>query len=80
MTQKVIRVGNSLAVTLPQEFIRARKISAGQEIFVDADPQLDIVQIRTSTPVSHGLTPEFKFWLDKTTAKYQSLIKELAKK
>jgi len=32
MVQKIIKIGNSLGVTLPKEYIRQTKISAGQEI------------------------------------------------
>ncbi len=80
MLQKVIKVGNSLAVTLPRQFAKARKISAGQKVFVEADPELDIVQISTKGESNSALTPEFKKWLDEISEKHENTIKELAKR
>ncbi len=78
--QKVIKVGNSLAVTLPKEFVKSSHIKAGQQVLVEADPQQDVIQIRTKEGSEPSLTPEFKKWLDGISTKYESLIKELAKK
>jgi len=65
MQQTVIKVGNSLAVTLPRQFAKARKIKPGQKVFVEADPELDLIQVRTKGEADSALTPEFKKWLDK---------------
>lgn len=78
--QKVLRVGNSLAVTLPNDFVKARKIKAGQNIFVETDADLDLIQIRTKAGSKSALTPEFKEWLDDISKKYEDVIKELAKR
>ncbi|MBI2268565.1 MAG: AbrB/MazE/SpoVT family DNA-binding domain-containing protein [Candidatus Blackburnbacteria bacterium] len=79
MQQTVIKVGNSLAVTVPRHFVKGRKLRPGQKVFVEADPELDLVQIRTRSRIS-SLTGEFKEWLDEVSKKYESAIKELAKK
>lgn len=75
-----MQVGNSLGITLPKHFVLARKLKAGQKVFVDADPSLDILQVRTNGKAFSALTPEFKQWLDKITKKYGNTIRELAKK
>lgn len=80
MEQTIMQVGNSLAVTLPKNFVKARKLKAGQKVFVDADPSVDLLQVRTNGKTSSALTPEFKQWLDKITKKYGNTIRELAKK
>lgn len=80
MQQTVIKVGNSLAVTLPRQFAKARKLHAGQKVFVEADPELDLVQVRTKSEATSALTPEFKKWLDEISVKYEKIIKELAKR
>lgn len=79
MVQKILKVGNSFAITLPKEYIKARNFNAGQKVFVDADPKVNFIQILTTQQESN-LTPEFKQWLDKTTKKHHDLIVELAKK
>lgn len=78
--QTVIKVGNSLAVTLPRHFVKGRKVKAGQRVFVDADTNVDVVQIRTKRNSVSSLTPEFKQWLDEMTEKYADVMRELAKR
>lgn len=80
MEQTVIRVGNSLAITVPKPFVRARKLRAGQKIYVEANAELDLVQVRTKSDHFSSLTPEFKQWLDGISLKYERAIKELAKR
>jgi antitoxin component of MazEF toxin-antitoxin module len=80
MQQKVIQVGNSLAVTLPIGFVKSKKIRAGQIISVDANAQLDLVEIRTKISDKPHLTTEFKEWLDMISEKYKEAIKVLATK
>ncbi len=80
MQQTVIKVGNSLAVTLPSSFVKTKKIKAGQKIFVEADASVDLVQISTQEAEHKTLTPEFYDWLKKFNAKYKNALTELAKK
>lgn len=75
-----MRVGNSLAVTLPKRFVNGRKLKAGQKLFVEDDVELGLVQIRANGDRKLSLTPEFKQWLDRVSVKHEGLIKELAKK
>lgn len=79
MLQTLIKVGNSLAVTVPKSFIRSLKLRAGQKVFVDADESLDLMQVKTQTGQFTGLTPEFKEWLDGISKKYKRVIRELAR-
>jgi putative addiction module antidote len=79
MQQTIIKVGNSLAVTLPSEYVKAGKLKAGQKVFVEADAELDLVQIKTQSN-KKTLTPEFHDWLKKFNAKYKNALTELAKK
>lgn len=37
--QKIIRTGNSLAVTIPSTFVRSVGIKAGQEVLVEVEPE-----------------------------------------
>lgn len=80
MLQTVMQVGNSLAVTLPKQFVNGKKIKAGQKVLVDSDIDLSIVQIRTENSISPKLTPEFKQWLDRFNARYKTGLAQLAKK
>lgn len=80
MEQTVIKVGNSLAVTLPSSFVKERKVKAGQKVFVEADAFVDLVQVRTKDAGHKILTPEFYDWLKKFNKRYKTALSELAKK
>lgn len=77
--QKVIKVGNSLAVTLPAGFVREGNLKPGDELLVEAFPQYQYAIIKTKkTTLKSRLTPEFFNWLEKITKENEELIKELA--
>lgn len=80
MQQTVIKVGNSLAVTLPSSYVKNKRIKAGQKIFVEANASVDLVQISTKADANKTLTPEFYDWLKKFNAKHKNALTELAKK
>lgn len=83
MKQKVIKVGNSLAVTLPSEFVKEKKLQAGQKVIVRQDLEIDAVVVApedSQIARKNGITPEFLEWLEKFNNKYKSALAELAKK
>lgn len=83
MEQKVIQVGNSLAITLPSSFVNDKKIKAGQKILVRQDLGADVLVVATSGSLSgkaSGITPDFLDWLEKFNKKYKIPLTELAKK
>lgn len=75
-----MQVGNSLAITLPKQFVDAKKIKAGQKMLVDADNDLSMIQIRTRTSKAPKVTPEFKQWLDGFNVRYKKGLTQLAQK
>lgn len=82
MLQKVIRVGNSYAVTIPRGFVEEIKLRPGQRVRVEEDLDSETLMI---TPVDArapkgNLTPEFLNWLKKFNAKYKDALSLLAKK
>ena len=79
-TQKIIKVGNSLAVTLPASFVRDGNMKVGDEVVVETMVAYSaiLIMLKKNTNKNH-LNPEFFQWLERTTKKHFSLIKELAK-
>lgn len=78
-TQKIIRVGNSLAVTLPASFIKEGNLKAGNEILVETMPIYQTALITTKkNKIKSQLTPEFFQWLNQVSEKYEDVIRELA--
>ena len=81
MLQTVLKVGNSLAVTLPVDFVKKKKIIAGKKVFVEADTHLNEIRVNLKRRTKYeSYTPEFKKWLDDVSAKYSDVIQELAEK
>lgn len=78
--QKVIKVGNSLAITLPAPFVRDGNINAGDELYIEHNADHKTLYVRPEKgQVGDGLTPEFFEWLDEISEEYEDTIKALAK-
>lgn len=82
MEKKVIKVGNSLAVTLPKSFVDKAKLKAGQTVHVQENNEYKSLKISSGEirDDKSSLTPEFKDWLDSFNKKYKTALKELARK
>ena len=52
MTQKVLKVGDSAAVTIPKKSLKDLGIKIGDEVSVEVDQQRKVVSIRSSKLVS----------------------------
>jgi antitoxin component of MazEF toxin-antitoxin module len=79
-TQKIIKVGNSLAVTLPAAFVRDGNLKIGDELVVETAPVYQTMLIKTKKMAKEAnLTPEFFDWLNKFTKENYDLLKELSK-
>jgi len=70
MRQKIIRVGNSAAVTLPKKILQEKGLKIGQEA------EIEISSVNKQTTLS----PEFLNWVDKYIEKNRPALEELAKK
>lgn len=80
MIQKVIKVGNSAAVTLPREFLQETGIKIGDELIIETNVAAQMFLAKTKKQAGKmNLTPEFYAWLDKISRKYKDVIKELAR-
>lgn len=80
MIQKVIKVGNSAALTLPREFLQETGIKVGDELVVETNVAAQMFLAKTKKHAGKmSLTPEFYTWLDNISEKYQDVIKELAR-
>lgn len=79
MLQKILKVGNSLAVTLPAEFIKAAKIKAGDTVGVEYNAKLKWFLAKSKKEADKTtLTPEFKNWLDNFMEEYRPILKRLS--
>ena len=72
MIQKIIRVGNSVAVTIPKKVLEEKNLKVGQLAEVDVQP---VSKTRKIT-----LTPSFLKWVDKYIENNRPALEELARK
>lgn len=81
MLQKIIQVGNSLAITIPKDFARQINLQAGEMIAVETDIASRTLLVKPKKEADKtSLTPEFFEWLGRISTKYEGTIKELAKR
>lgn len=80
MVQKIIKVGNSAAITIPKEFLAQSGLQVGDEMSIETDAKLQLILARSKKKASSpSLTPEFKQWLDKFIDDYRPVLQKLAK-
>jgi putative addiction module antidote len=81
MIQKVIQVGNSLALTIPKSFIDQTGFKVGDELFVQQDVKNKSLIVTTKDLAGKmKVSPELFSWLDSIEKKYEKAIKQLAKR
>jgi antitoxin component of MazEF toxin-antitoxin module len=68
MERKIVRIGSSLAVTLPSEVVKEFKLKKGQKVEVSIHPQSGAVTIR----------PGIKYFENgKVTRRFRALAEEI---
>lgn len=78
MLQTVIKIGNSLGITMPRSFIKQAGIRAGEKMLVETT--MDTLTVVPKTRGVTGLTPEFVKSVNDFIKKYKPALEELAKK
>lgn len=79
MQQKIIKVGNSLAITIPKKFIDESGFKAGDSLFVHPDQQTKSLFITPNkNAAQHNYGTDFSSWLAAVENKYAPAIRELA--
>jgi len=72
MIQKIIRVGNSAAISIPKKVLEEKNLKIGDLAEVDIQSKKAQKKI--------ALTPEFLKWVDKYIAHNRPALNELASK
>ncbi|MFS8159372.1 MAG: AbrB/MazE/SpoVT family DNA-binding domain-containing protein [Candidatus Roizmanbacteria bacterium] len=81
MLQKIIQVGNSLALTIPKAFIDKTGFSAGDKIYVHQEPSSKSLIITSVAQAKKlNFSPDLFVWLNSVEKKYSKAIKKLAQK
>lgn len=81
MFQKIIKVGNSLAVTIPARFAKEAKLKAGKQLYIETDTSHKTIMFRDKqAKYSAGGSDELSRWYSKFSKNNSALLKELARK
>ncbi len=82
LTQKLYRNGNSVAVTIPKEYLEELKLKEGSEVLVYHDEVEDAIRItpKRKSKVSSSISPKFLEWLESFNKEYGPALKALAKR
>ena len=75
MTQKLLKVGSSVAVTIPKKSFKELGLKIGDEVRVFVDPEKKTVRIESAKRISRELLD----WTDHFIAKYRPALRALAK-
>jgi putative addiction module antidote len=76
MTQKVLKVGSSAAVTIPKKSLEELGLKPGDKVIVEIDKKRRAVVIKPATKVDEELLS----WTKKFIDRYRPALEALAKK
>lgn len=76
MTQKILKVGTSAAVTMPKKALSAMGLSIGDHVTVDVEPKRRIITVKPAGEIR----PEVALWTEGFTKKYKKALDELARR
>ncbi len=82
MKQKIIKIGNSAGIILPQKLQKDLGLKLGDTVAVDYNAASGFVVFAKeySSHTRQADIPELKDWLKKFNVKYKTALTELAKK
>ncbi len=80
MKRKLLKVGNSLAVTLPQEIVKELNLKAGLEVDATIDPRTGSFVVRVGVKEFEGgkVTRRFKRMVDELIRERRELYERLS--
>jgi antitoxin component of MazEF toxin-antitoxin module len=79
--KKILRVGDSAAITLPSKFVREVRWKPGQEVLVETDARTETIVVRSAKRAGAGrISPAFATWVEEFIDQHRTLLKELARR
>jgi putative addiction module antidote len=80
MKRKLVKVGNSLAVTLPREMVRELSLKPGMAVDASIDPRDGSFIVRTGVKYFEDgkVSPRFKRMVDRLVRERHELYERLA--
>lgn len=79
LTQKLYRNGNSVAVTIPKEYLKELRLRDGSEVVVNRKGQELVVTSKKKASLE-GVNDRFARMVDEFMLDHQDVLQELAKR
>lgn len=81
MEQKVIQIGHSVGVIIPQALQKGSRLNPGEKVVIERDYMSDSFIVRKKGNKKHSsITPEFVHIVESVNKKYRKALQELAGK
>lgn len=81
MEQKVIQIGNSVGVVIPQPYIAQLDLKPGDKVLVKkTGNQVVVSKIKTNKKLVPGVDTEFAKKVDEFITEHEDVLKELSKR
>lgn len=78
LIQKVIKVGNSAAVTLPKDFLKSAKVKVGDQVHLEIDDSVGAAIISAQGNPYKSVSPDVAQWTKGFIERNRRALKELA--
>lgn len=82
MEQKLVKIGNSIGVIIPQGLLKQIGLKQGSKVLIQSNPDEQTIVINTSDrpKKKHSVSPRFLEALDRVNRRYGEALKVLAEK
>ena len=80
MVFKLIKIGNSVGVTLPKKLLALLNMQQGEEVFVETDLKNRSIIIKSMSVARNEVNPNVVEGMNKFTKRYSKALKNLADK
>lgn len=79
LTQKLYKNGNSVAVTIPKQYLRELNLRDGSDVIVDVKGKALVVIPKTKI-IAGGVDSQFAHMVDEFMNEHEDVLQELARK
>ena len=80
MINKLIKIGNSVGITLPKKLLSLLDLQQGEEVFVDTDLKNKSIIIKSIIVAKNEVNKDVVQGMGKFTKRYSKALKNLSKK
>lgn len=80
MIYKIIKIGNSIGITLPKKLLSLFDLKQGEEVFIETDLKNKTILIKPIQVAKNEVTPAVVTGMKKFIKQYPKALKNLAKR